>query len=58
VISVAGQMASHAPARQQPQHDHDERDDEQDVNQAAGDMHRETEKPQNQQENDNRPQHR
>src|SRR6185295_8156177 len=48
---------SHPASGKQPEHDHDQRHDQQDVNQPAGDVHRETKEPQNQQKNDNGPEH-
>jgi hypothetical protein len=49
--------ASDSAAAQQLQDDDDEGNDEQDVNEPARDVHRETEKPQDQQDNDYCPQH-
>ncbi|MGH9408245.1 MAG: hypothetical protein ACRD1V_02180 [Vicinamibacterales bacterium] len=48
---------SDAPPAEQADHDHHQRDDEQDVNERARDVQAEPDRPQNQQQYGNRPEH-
>ena len=54
----ANHATSYDPsAADQPEHDDNQRDDEQDVNQAAGHLEGKAERPQHEQNDDQRPQH-